>query len=733
MLRSALRQWAQALTRRPSPARKPHRARRWQPALEELEPRLVPTVTVSILNGVLTAQADSTFNVVTVDHSGFGAAVINGRSFADASYNSIRINGGAGGLLANLRGNVKPLTVVGASSKTVDILGDTSNRLQGIQAPVLLENVSGQSRVIINDQGDTTAQGAFLSTVPRAGASSLGQVSVQGAAPIQFDYAATRAVNLNLGTRILGVSVLGTGVTTNVFISSAARILVGDGGSLAGIQGALNLETEAGGATVSIDDQSDLGNPTATLATVTRPNQSSLGQLTGLSAPITWDYRGTSGVSIFGGGGTFNFQGTVVPTVLFTNSNATINIGNAGLISGIQGALGLVGALFTSQTINIDDSSNAFARTVTLDTLQPLGQGVVNAQGAAQIEWDASVALNLQLGSGDSTVNVRNTPAVTTNIFNSGVAAINVGSGGSIFGIRDLHLENEAGAFDTVNIDDSTDADNQTVNVSTIARPGDSSLGAVSFVNAFNVTRQITFDYADTQAVNLNLGSGDTTVNVTGTGVTTNIVNSAAATVNVVSDVSAGGSINDIRGALNLSGPDTINIADPFEPVGHRTVTVSTITRPGASSLGAVNGLAPAQITWDYANTKVVTINVPNFDDFPLVETTVNVLGTGVTTNIHGNGPLIVNIGDGTVSDIKGDLNLTTETVFDQVNILDSNDPTLPHDANFDNHGDSMPGFLTGLAPAAISWIPLEAGRPTLFCRFECKVIGGLEFIDIQF
>ena len=77
MLRSTLRHLARRLTSKSSPAGKTPRARRWQPSLEELEGRLVPTVSVNILNGVLTAQCDSGPNTVTVDHvvmagKGFG-------------------------------------------------------------------------------------------------------------------------------------------------------------------------------------------------------------------------------------------------------------------------------------------------------------------------------------------------------------------------------------------------------------------------------------------------------------------------------------------------------------------------------------------------------------------------------------------------------------------------------------------------------------------------------------
>jgi hypothetical protein len=118
---------------------------------------------VSIIGGVLTAQADNAVNTVTVDHvvsGGKGSAVINGLSFSDASYNSIRINGGTGGLAANIHANVKPLTVFGLGTNNADNLGDATHHLQGIQGKVLLENESsGGSSVVTSTTRATPRPG----------------------------------------------------------------------------------------------------------------------------------------------------------------------------------------------------------------------------------------------------------------------------------------------------------------------------------------------------------------------------------------------------------------------------------------------------------------------------------------------------------------------------------------------------------------------------------------------
>jgi hypothetical protein len=571
-----------------------------------LETRLAPAVTVSVLGGVLTAQADAGFNTVTVDHFnlfGRGFADINGQFFADSSYSSIRINGGAGGTVTNIHANVKPVTVFGAAHNDVDNLGDATNHLQGIQATVLLENEPSFSTVNINDQGDTAARTVFVSTVARARETSLGQVTGLGAAAIRWDYADTSAVNLRLGTGASTVDVLGTGVTTNVFNSASATINVGSNGSVAGIQGALNLENEPSFDTVNIHDQNDAATRTVFVSTIARAGDSSLGAVSGLgAAQITWDYADTSAVNLNLGRGasTVDVLGTGVTTNIFNSAAATINVGSGGSVAGIQGALHLENEP-SFDTVNINDQADTTARTVTLSTIlrvRDSSLGQVTGLGAAAITWDYAdtSAVNLNLGSGASTVNVLGT-GVTTNIFNTAFATINVGSGGSVAGIQGaLHLENEP-SFDAVNINDQADAVTRTVTLSTVARAGDSSLGQVTGLGA----AAITWDYADTTAVNLNLGSGASTVNVLGTGVTTNIFNSARATINVGN----GGSVQGILGILHLENEpsfDAVNIFDQSDPFS-RTAALSAVARLGDSSLAQLSGLAPAAITWDLLDT----------------------------------------------------------------------------------------------------------------------------------
>jgi hypothetical protein len=709
MLRSTFRHLARGLTRRPSPARKAPRTRRWQPALEELENRLVPAVSVGIQAGVLIAQCDSalTGNTVTVDHvvvAGKGFAEINGHFFADTSYNAINIIGGAGGTVTDVHADVKPLTVLGDSAKDVVNVGDATNKLQGIQGSVLVEDEKGFSSLLnINDQGDAALHTQVtLSTVPRAGDTSLGQLTGLGAAAIQWDYHDTAAVNLRLGTGASTVDVLGTGTTTNIFNSAAAIINVSNG-SVAGVQGSLNLENETGKDAIIVNDQNDSGAPqTVTLSTIARPGDSSLGAISGLpgQGKITYDYADTSAVNLNLGreASTVDVLGTGTTTNVINFGNATINVGSAGSVAGIRGTLNLENVAGAFDTVNINSQNDTASQTVTLSTIQQglTSRGAVNGLPSAQITWDnaRTRAVNLNLGSGSGTVDVLAT-GTTTNVVNHGNASINVGNNGSTAGIhRELNLENTLGKDDiTINSqNDSTGS--QTVFLLTLLE-GSTAPGVVSGL----ADGQISYDYAHTSAVTLNLGREFSTVDVQDTGVTTDINNNGNATINVGAGSTAG-----IKGALNLENvlSDTVFVHSQLDG-GTQTVTLSTIQQ-GLTSLGAVSGLpGGARITWDNAHTSAVNLNLGSG------ASTVDVLATGTTTNVVNNGNADIFVGNnGFLSGIQSTLNLESNSGSSTIFLDDSLDDVFQSiifdDVPGGKFGKTLGVFTSSAMTGGITW-----------------------------
>ncbi len=72
-------------------------------------------------------------------------------------------------------------------------------------------------------------------------------------------------------------------------------------------------------------------------------------------------------------------QRTGVLTFIRDNGQATVNVGNAGSVQGIQGAVYVLAPAgnnifnIDENTINIDDSADAVPRTATLHTFAPAG------------------------------------------------------------------------------------------------------------------------------------------------------------------------------------------------------------------------------------------------------------------------------------------------------------------------------------------------------------------------
>jgi hypothetical protein len=315
--------------------------------------------------------------VYTVDPSTTGGVLYGGVTVGSAwvhykyaDTRSLTLGLGFGTSTVNVQETGVTTNILDSGAATINVGRDGS--VAGIQGPLNLENEPNYDIVNINDQNDGAARTVTVSTIPRAQDSSLGAVNGLGAAQITWDYADTTAVNLNLGPGASTVNVLGTGVPTNVFNSGAATVNVGDGGSVAGIQGTLNLENEPNYDIVNINDQNDVVGRTATVDTVTRTGDTSLGRLTGLApAAITWDYFDTTSVTINGGSGgnVFNIEGTGVPTTINGGSGANIfHVSpTAQSLANLAGLLTLNGS--GADTVEFFDQNNPNSETYTFDTV----------------------------------------------------------------------------------------------------------------------------------------------------------------------------------------------------------------------------------------------------------------------------------------------------------------------------------------------------------------------------
>jgi hypothetical protein len=488
----------------------------------------------------------------------------------------------------------------------------------------------------------------------------------------------------------------------------------------------LNYQDGAGVDTLNVNDTTTSSNQTWTLnsSSILRSGSNTISFSGGINFVNVNGGNGNNTYNVYGtepsyattlntgsGVDTVNVFGTTGPLAVNSaggGGNDVVNVGNGGSLAGIFGSVSIENEP-SSDTVNVFGQNEGAAHVATIDTVIRSGDtSLGRLQGVcAPITWDYfdTSKVNVYFGSGTSVVNVLGT-GVPTNVFNSADATVNVGSGNSVAGIvGTLNLENEP-AYDTVNVNDQSDVTAHTATIDTATRSGETSLGRLQGIGA----APITWDYNDTTAVNLNFGSGTSTVNVLGTGVITNLFNNAAATINVGS----GNSVAGILGALSLENEpsqDLVNVNDQSDTTAH-TATIDTVTRSGDTSLGRLTGIGAAAITWDYFDTAFgVNVNLGNGSNV------VNVLGTGVTTNIFSTVFSTVNVGSGnTVAGILGQLNLENEPSTDIVIVNDQND------ANFRSalietvprSGETPLGRLSGLAGAPITWDYFDTSSVTI-------------------
>jgi hypothetical protein len=669
---------------RSAAARRAGRPYRGWLRVEELEARLVPSWTVSTFGGVFRAVEGSNPNTpltVTV-LNGQDAILANGQTFTSspALHNRIEIDGNGNGATVTVQANLTAVTAVLRGNSTANV-GNGS--LSGIGDTVYLENPPDHNVVNIDDHNDSAAHTATIGTF--ATGQSTGYLAGVSPGIIEWVSADTSQANIVLGPGTSTVNVEGVSAPTVVSNRATATVNVGSGGSLSGILRPLFLENPPSFDTVNIFDQNDSAAHTATIR-----NPVSLNELTGVAPGIIrWVSADTSQANIHLGPGTstVNVQGISVPTTVFNQALATVNVGFNGNLSAIQATL-LLENEPSFDTVNIFDQNDFAAHTATISTVTRPGDsslGQLAGVSPGVIRWDYldTSQANIHLGPGTSTVNVQGI-GVPTTVFNQAFATVNVGLNGRVSGIlRTLLLENEP-SFDTVNIFDQNDLDPHTAFISTVTRPGDSPLGQLAGISP----GVIQWDTWDTSAVNIHLGPGTTIVNVLGTGVLTNLFNVAAATVNIGS----GDSVADIQGALRLEnelGYDTVFINDQADTTA-RTAIIDTLFRDRDTPLGrlTIHGVAP--ITWDDPYTSSVTVNTGSGG------AAVTVLSTSPTTAVTVNGnPAAVNA--------LGDANLDTTWGILSTNAgFFSNSAATVHFTGFGNlSGDSSNDIFNFLTDGA--------------------------------
>jgi hypothetical protein len=334
--------------------------------------------------------------------------------------------------------------------------------------------------------------------------------------------------------------------------------------------------------------------------------------------------------------------------------------------------------------------------------------GNSNGQGIYEVQdTEAQFTTNLNTGSGgilgDNTVYVYGTSG-TSNITSGGPDTVIVGNDHSLQGINGtLNIENPP-YLTTLIVDDAADPTPQTATLDTFTPSGDTPWGSITGL----APAAINYEYTDTSSVSITTGLAADAVNVHATGATTNL--SSANGLNWVY-VGNAGSVQGVLGTLNIESPSgwsTLNVDDSADHSG-RTVALDTFTPANDSPWGAITGLAPASINYEYNDTSSVSITTGSAAD------TVNVHATGATTNLSAHGPDTINVGNaGSVRGIFGTLNIENPPYVSTLTVDDSADHfgrtvTLN---TFTPSGDSTWASITGLAPAAINYEQYDIGSP---------------------
>jgi RTX calcium-binding nonapeptide repeat (4 copies) len=668
--------------------------RRPRLSVEWLEDRVVPSYTLQYAAELNTHDTDY--------HIGFQSVAIEGdhRGPAFDDYVSLA-ELGSGAVQVIVNGNTYEYIPTNLTADFYVYPGEGNNDIH-ISSDILqkfrvhvVDNGGRDSLTIVN-----ASPNAVFSQGPNFGHPYIGGDYTVGGTHINrsdwqqpFFYQPTiRSLTLLTGMVDSDVNVESTnaGTLTTIEAHGPSTVNVGSQGSVQDIKGDLSVNNSPSFTTLKIQDALDNVARNITL----RNLDSNWGTIEHLApANISYKYADTDSVTI----NMSHISGNVVgvwesgaTTNLINDASATVNVGD-GLV-GVQSILGALNIQNPqlSTAINIDDSADHVARNITLRNSTRPGWGTVENLAPANISYKyaetASVTINTSTADGNVVGVWEN--GVTTNLISHGLATVNVGDG--LVGVQRilgaLNIENPP-SYTAINIDDS--AGNMARNIT--LRNVDFTWGTIEHLAPANIG----YKYADTTSVTIDTSTANgNVVGVWENGVATNLISHGFATVNV-GDGLVG--VQSILGALNIENPSsrtTITIDDSADQLA-RNFTLRNFT---PASWGTIEHLAPAHISYKYADTTSVTINTS--------VTRGNVVGVwenGVTTNLISHGSATVNIGDGLVGvrSILGALNIENPQSETAIAIDDSADNAARTTilGTFTPAGDSDWGYITGLAP----------------------------------
>ena len=573
------------------------------------------TVNVLTTSGVTTVNAGDGADIVNVQSIG-AEATVNGGSGDDT------IN--VGSLAPDMGGNVNAISALltisggdGSDTLNVDDSGDTTANTGTLTATMLtgLGMSDGIAYSELEDLNISLGSGDDFFTIASTHAGTTVLNTNGGADMVNVvSTAGVLTVNTGMGSDIVNVLSTGAVATINTgddndmvniqTIGAAMMVNAGSGddtinvGSLApdmggninAISALLTISGGDGSDTLNVDDS---GDTTANTGTLTATMLTGLGMSDGIAYSELEDLN----ISLGSGGDTFTIASTHAgTTVLNTNAGAdtvnvqtiagattvnagsgndTINVGSLAPVTG--GVTGGISAPLTlngqdgNDTLNVDDTGDVNPATLTLTATTITGLGMSDG-----ITYGTFENLNLGLGSGGNSLNIRSLGTATTINTGNGDDTINVGSlapdmGGNVNAINAWLTLNGQGGNDTLNVDDTGDtiANTGLLTATTLSGLGMSGGG----INYFNM-----------EAMEISLGSGGNTFAVTGT--------MNRSDFRTITMLNTGAGNDQVLVSLNAAtdGPLAVNLEDGNDFLDASTSTLGLIIFGGLGSDTIIGG-----------------------------------------------------------------------------------------------------------------------------------------------
>jgi hypothetical protein len=519
------------------------------------------------------------------------------------------------------------------------------------------------------------------------------------------------------------------------------QVNVGNAGSVQSILGAVTVYNDDPGATsVTIDDSADAGNRNVTIAiagitglapATIRPVVFSTGLLTlyGGTGNNTYTVSSTpaNGSMILNTGDgtdTDNVQATTVPLAVNTtdlnggHGHDQVNVGNAGSVQSILGAVTVYNDDPGATNVTIDDSADAGNRNVTIAIAGITGLAPATIR---PIVFSTGL-LTLYGGTGNNTYTVSSTPANGSMILNTGngndtvnVEAttgsldVNGGSGGSTINLSPVahNLVNLAGLV-SINGQGGTNTLNAFDQAATFSQPLATEVLYRDHLTRYDPTRRTVFTYTGVQSVNVSAGRSDNNADeffgVAGTplGVPVTVTNASSGSGHV--DFVVGTDSDNLDGILGLltihgrvGGTDFLELADDGPNPQTFTVTANTVSRTGIAPIVYDN---QTELLLGTSSGALATVNVQSTAMATVTFIFLGQAGDQATIN---------------AATLQNDL--VAESVSAVSVTVDDSGDNMPRAATF----TTDPTFLYVLNGLAASPIYLELNRP----GSSMQVLGG--------